>query len=31
MSLLPASHPGFFEALAQRRTYTTLLYLLVNA
>lgn len=29
MSLLPASHPGFFEALAQRRTYTTLLYLLL--
>ncbi len=30
MSLLPASHPGFFEALAQRRTYTTLLYLLLS-
>jgi len=29
MSLLPASHPGFFEALVQRRTYTTLLYLLL--
>ena len=30
MSLLPATHPGFFEALAQRRTYTTLLYLLLS-
>ena len=30
MSLLPASHPGFFQALAQRRTYTTLLYLLLS-
>ena len=30
MSLLPASHPCFFEALAQRRTYTTLLYLLLS-
>ena len=30
MSLLPATHPGFLEALAQRRTYTTLLYLLLS-
>lgn len=30
MSLLSPPHPGFFEVLASRRAYTTLLYLLLS-
>ncbi|MBK9798102.1 MAG: sensor domain-containing protein [Holophagaceae bacterium] len=30
MSLLAQPHPGFFEVLASRRAYTTLLYLLLS-
>jgi hypothetical protein len=30
MSLLAAPHPGFFEVMATRRAYTTLLYLLLS-
>ena len=30
MPLLSPPHPGFFEVLATRRAYTTLLYLLLS-